>query len=103
MDDVVVKKNLIPVIIEYHSDNIWSFTTKENFFPSFKFKGTPNRVKSLLKVIRAKDSVTYPNSYKGTTYQEMLDFIITNGIFTIFVWRSKYPKSQNDINLLIGN
>lgn len=95
-------KRLIPIIVSYSaSDSIWTFDPQENGFNKFSFKADNSQFKKLLKRMRTKDSITYPNSKKNVTYNTMIDDIINKELSTIYVWRSKCPKSIENINVLL--
>jgi hypothetical protein len=102
MEDKDTRKNLVPVEVHYsESDNVWTFNPQEAGFSKLSFKADEQRMRRLLRRMKAKDSLTYPNSRKGTTYQNMLDDIASSGVSSIFVWRSHCPTSIDLIKAMM--
>lgn len=95
-------KRLIPIKVSYvEEDNFWKFEPSEESLKKINFKADSAKLKRLLRRIKAKDSLTYPNSMKGTTYQSMMDDILSKGESTIYVWKSKYPLSADVLEALM--
>jgi len=95
-------KRLLPVKMAYSdSDSTWTFSPQESGYPELHFKADEEKVKRLLRRMRAKDSRTYPNSVKGITYRAMMDDIQQNGESSIYVWRSNCPQSLELIQAIM--
>lgn len=50
-----------------------------------------------LKKIQAKDSITNPNSYRGITYIQIADDIISGNNPYIYVWSNMWKPDTNKI------
>lgn len=101
-EEQLPKKKLIPVKIGYSdNDNIWTFDPQESGYSKINFKADEVRMKRLLRRMKAKDSLTYPNSKKGVTYQTIVDDIASKGSSSIYVWRSHCPTSSDLINAMM--
>lgn len=97
-----IRRKLIPVNISYsESDNIWTFDPQESGYSKLNFKANEEKLRRLLRRMRAKDSLTYPNSKKGITYQKMIDDIESKGKSSIYVWRSNCPTTLELIQALM--
>lgn len=96
-------KKLIPVRMSYNSDSTWSFRPSENEYYNLSFNADDVSIKRLLRRMKAKDSITYPNSRKGTTYQAMIDDIKSKASSTIYIWKSRCPKSDDLLNALLDD
>ena len=95
-------KRLIPIKVSYvEQDNFWKFEPSEESMKKINFKADSIKMRRLLRRIRAKDSLTYPNSKKGTTYQTMMDDVLSKGESTIYVWKSHYPLSLEVLEALM--
>ena len=93
---------LIPVKIRYYSgDNTWTFEPSIEGSSRISFKSDDVRIKRLLRRIRAKDSITAPKSKKGVTYQTMIDDIKNKSLSSIYVWKSRCPRTLELISALM--
>lgn len=93
-------KRLIPINVSYsEDDNLWTFHPENS--TKMIFRTTPDKMKRLLRRMKAKDSVTTPNSKKGTTYQAMMDDVSSKGSSIIYAWKSHCPISQDVIEALM--
>jgi len=97
-----MSKNLIPIRVSYHPDSsVWTMASDDAEFSKLSFKLTRDKLRKLLVHMKTKDSITYPNSKKGTTYNTMIDDIISKETSILYVWKSKCPTSIYDIQKLI--
>jgi len=100
MDQQEYKKRLVPIKVIYsEDDNLWTFHPENS--DEMIFRTTPEKMKRLLRRMKAKDSMTYPASHKGTTYQAMMDDVSTKGTSTIYAWKSHCPISKNVLEALM--
>ncbi len=100
MEQEVYRKKLIPISVSYsEDDNLWIF--KPEHSTEMIFRTTPEKMKRLLRRMKAKDSITYPNSRKGTTYQAMMDDVTNKGTSTIYAWKSRCPISKDVLEALM--
>ena len=96
------KKRLLPVLMSYsEEDSIWTFNPQEEGYSKLSFHANEEKIKRLLRRMRAKDSLTYPNSKKGVTYKAMMDDITSKGESSIYVWRSNCPTSLDLIKAIM--
>lgn len=102
MEDTKPKKRLIPVRMNYNSkDNTWNFKPTEEGYSSYTFKASDDEVRKLLRKMRAKDSMTTPNSRKKRTYRMMIDKMKDSSYQTIYAWGKKIPKTIEDATRLM--
>ena len=89
------EKRLIPVTVKMQ-DNIWDFYSTEEGYGHYNYKTTPEKMRTALYRLQAKngDGITHCHSSKNDTYMGMLRDIDLKGEVTLFVWKSKYPKSK---------
>jgi hypothetical protein len=87
-------QKLIPVIVTYSEpDSVWTLAPQSQLFPKLSFKADSESLRRFLRRVRAKDSLTFPKSRKGTTYQIMIEDISQKGSSTIYIWKSRCPTS----------
>ncbi len=100
MEQEEYRKRLIPIKVSYDEDsNLWTFHPEHS--TEMIFRTTPEKMKRLLRRMKAKDSITSPHSRKGTTYLAMMDDITTKGTSTIYSWKSHCPISNDVLNALM--
>jgi hypothetical protein len=98
-EEDVRQHRLIPIILNYNnSDNVWTMKTEE--YVNGSFKCTDDRLKRVLKKMRAKDSIKLPLSRKKVTYQMMIDEIKNNKYNRIYAWKSKIPTDLESMKEL---
>lgn len=97
------RKNLIPLRISYiDSDSVWNFKPDEEGFSSYSFKASPDMVRKLFRKLKIKDSMKGANSHKEVRYNDMIDGIIKKSNNTVYIWRSRYPQSVEDVRRMIS-
>ena len=95
-------KRLIPISVSYdNEENLWTFHPENS--NEMIFRTTPDKMKRLLRRMKAKDSITFPHSKKGTTYQAMMDDVSSKGTSTIYAWKSRCPISSAVLEALMGD
>jgi len=67
----------------------------ENGGTRLAFKASDEQMIKFLRRVKAKDSDTSPRSFKGQTYNTMLNSIKHGSNNCVWIWSNFYPKANN--------
>lgn len=95
-----IKKRLIPLTISVANNN-WNIIPEEEGYERYSFSADSDKVRKMLLRMKAKDGLDGVRSHRKGRYRDIIDTLEKNGKTTINVWKSKYPKNQDDLNRLL--
>ena len=98
-----VKKRLIPITMTYSDDNVWSMTTSEEGYGKFAIKTTPENLRKAMLRMKFKNQDDTANSHRSVKYMDMVTELTMKGSATFYCWKSKYPKTREDLENLANN
>ena len=93
-------KRLIPLKISMVNNN-WNIIPEEEGYEKYSFSAESEKVRKLLLRMKAKDGLDGVRSHRKGRYRDIIDKLTNEGNVTINVWKSKYPKNQEDLNRLL--
>lgn len=93
-------KRLIPLKISMVNNN-WNIIPEEEGYKKYSFSAESEKVRKMLLRMKAKDGLDGVRSHRKGRYRDIIDKLTNEGNVTINVWKSKYPKNQEDLNRLL--
>lgn len=93
-------KRLIPLKISMVNNN-WNIIPEEEGYEKYSFSAESEKVRKMLLRMKAKDGLDGVRSHRKGRYRDIIDKLTNEGNVTINVWKSKYPKNQEDLNRLL--
>lgn len=102
MRDIIKEgRFLIKSQIFYDEDNDGVYEViPENGGTRLAFKATDEQMIRFLRRIKTKDSKTLPRSYKGLTYNDILQDIKQGVNPCVWIWSNHYPNSEGITEIL---
>lgn len=97
-------RKLFKITIETDDDNFYRLTPDNDSInygaKEFAFKADDLMLKNFLRRCKMADETTVPRSYRGITYNEIVQ-AIQSGSGCVYVFKHHYPKSQEELERII--